>query len=118
MDSKEEIYCLPGRNVRLSEFNAMLGRCQLRHLNEYLAKRREIANLYFSELSTCEFVQCVSPKVLSASSFWKFPILLSSTELMTSISTQLKLENIASDSAYSPPLHLQPVMRSIYVNAW
>ena len=114
MDKAEELYSLPGRNVRLSEFNAMLGRCQLRHLENFIAKRRLLANTYFEKLSSCNFVQLVSANVLEESSFWKFPILLSNAEIKDVISRELRLQNIASDSAYSPPLHLQPVMQYLF----
>lgn len=114
MDKTEEMYKLPGRNVRLSEFNAMIGRCQLRHLSEYVAKRRLLAKTYFKILSSCDFVQLVSHEVLETSSFWKFPILISNSAIKDVISRELRLQNIASDSAYSPPLHLQPVMQHLF----
>ena len=114
MDKAEELYRLPGRNVRLSEFNAMLGRCQLRHLSEYVIKRRLLAKTYFQMLSSCDFVQLVSLEVLETSSFWKFPSLRSNSEIKDVISRELMLHNIASDSAYSPPLHLQPVMQHLF----
>ena len=114
MDKTEELYKLPGRNVRLSEFNAMLGRCQLRHLSEYVNKRRLIAKTYFEMLSSCDFVQLVSVDILETSSFWKFPILLRNSEIKDVVSKELRYQNIASDSAYSPPLHLQPVMHQLF----
>lgn len=114
MDKAEELYRLPGRNVRLSEFNAMLGRCQLRHLSEFVIKRRLLAKTYYKLLSSCDFVQLVNLKVLETSSFWKFPILLNNSEIKDVIARELKLHNIASDSAYSPPLHLQPVMQHLF----
>ena len=114
MEKIEEVYKLPGRNVRLSEFNAMLGRCQLRHLGEFVSKRRMLAKLYFEKLTSCSFVQLTSIDILETSSFWKFPILLRNSEIKNAISRDLKLQNIASDSAYSPPLHLQPVMQDLF----
>lgn len=114
MDKAEELYKLPGRNVRLSEFNAMLGRCQLRHLDEYVIKRKLLAKLYYENLSACDFIRLVNYNVLETSSFWKFPILLSNSEIKDVISRELRLQNIASDSAYSPALHLQPVMRNLF----
>ena len=114
MDKTEELYKLPGRNVRLSEFNAMLGRCQLRHLSEYVIKRRFIAKTYFEMFSSCDFVQLVSFDILETSSFWKFPILLRNSEIKDVVSRELRHQNIASDSAYSPPLHLQPVMQHLF----
>ena len=114
LQSTEELYARPGRNVRLSEFNAMLGRCQLKHLDEYVHKRKTLAKTYFELLSSCHFVQLVNPLALDNSSFWKFPILFSSHSLREAVREELRLFNIDSDSAYSPPLHLQPVFQQLY----
>lgn len=114
MSQADELYSLPGRNVRLSEFNALIGRCQLRHLEEYIAARRALAYAYYKGLSNCHFIQLVSSKVLGHSVFWKFPILLKSAKAKAIISKALKMKNIASDSAYNPPLHLQPVMQRLF----
>ena len=76
LDSSTELYALPGRNVRLSEFNALLGRSQLRHLSEYIDKRRKLAKLYYSRLSQLNNITLPSSFSLKTASFWKFPALL------------------------------------------
>ena len=46
MMSKVEKYILPSRNVRMTEFSALIGRVQLSHLDEYLLNRRKVAKIY------------------------------------------------------------------------
>ena len=114
MDKAEELYLLPGRNIRLSEFNALIGRCQLKHLIEYVQLRRSLAKIYYEMLSACSSILLVNPSVLETSSFWKFPISFSSSALRNKVREELSRNGIDSDSAYSPPLHLQPVMQKLF----
>ena len=114
MDKAEELYLLPGRNIRLSEFNALIGRCQLKHLVEYVQLRRILAKIYYEMLSACSSILLVNPSVLETSSFWKFPILFSTSALRNKVREELSRNGIDSDSAYSPPLHLQPVMQKLF----
>ena len=46
-----------GANAKMSEFHAAMGLCNLRHVDEEIAKRKEIVNLYRSELSGIDGVQ-------------------------------------------------------------
>lgn len=114
MQSKVESYKMPGRNVRMTEFAALLGRSQLRHLDEFLLRRRQIASFYAGELENFPKVKAVLPQHMECSSFWKFPILLERSDDRAAITDQMTAAGIAVDWAYQPALHMQPVFRNLY----
>jgi perosamine synthetase len=114
MSSKVEIYTMPGRNVRMTEMSALLGRIQLEKLDDFLKKRRALAKIYQKELFGVDGINVLIPEDLKSSSFWKVPIILNS-EIDRSVLTQHMLSNgITVDWAYNPPLHLQPVFMDLY----
>lgn len=114
MSSSSEEYIVPGRNVRLTEFSGLLGRVQLDCLNDYLARRREIASIYKKLLKDCEYLNLVLPNAMTASAFWKLPILMHETVDRDLVIKHLRSKGIAADTAYTPALHLQPVFKKLY----
>ncbi len=117
MQASVERYVLPGRNVRMTETAALIGRVQLSHLDEFLARRRQIAATYWQELAGVANVRLLMPEMLESSSFWKVPILLDRSIERVWITEQLAAVGVAVDWAYQPALHLQPVFREIYGTA-
>lgn len=117
MQSAQEQYVIPGRNVRMTEMSALLGRIQFSHLDEFVTRRRQIASIYARELSGRPEFSLIIPQLLESSSFWKVPLLLSRT-LDRGLITQRMIDaGIAVDWAYQPALHLQPVFRNLYGTA-
>lgn len=117
MLSSTERYVLPGRNVRMTEMAALLGRVQLSHLDEFLARRRQVAAIYCSELSQTDGVQSIVPNDRESSAFWKVPVLLDRALNRAAITEHMAAVGIAVDWAYQPALHLQPVFRTLYGTA-
>jgi len=113
MASTSERYVLPGRNVRLPEFSALLGRVQLSHLDEFLVRRRRVAEIYREELADCPGLQLVIPEQLERASFWKVPLLLERGLDRAAIVAHMAAAGVAVDSAYQPALHLQPIFRDL-----
>ena len=109
-----EQYAMPGRNVRMTEMAALLGRVQYGHLDEYLSRRREIARIYKRELAGVSGINMVLPKSDESSSFWKVPLLLDQGLDRERITKQLADVGVTVDWAYQPALHLQPVFRDLY----
>ncbi len=116
MGSATERYVMPGRNVRMTEMNALLGRIQLGHLNEYLTRRRRIAAAYKQGLKERNDLRLVFPDDPKSSSFWKFPIILDASIDRSKLMTHLGNHGIATDAAYQPALHQQPVFQEIFKN--
>jgi dTDP-4-amino-4,6-dideoxygalactose transaminase len=117
MGSTDELYTVPGRNVRMTEMAALLGRVQLSHLDEFLLRRRQIAEIYRQALAEVTQLTLLIPRRLESSSFWKVPLLLEHSIDRLLIKKQMAVAGIAVDLAYQPALHLQPVFRDLYVTA-
>ena len=116
MNSDNESYIIPSRNVRLTEFAALLGRVQLSHLDEYLNKRKVVAKIYQKRLKNIEGLDLILPNDLKQSSCWKVPVILDTNSERNRVMHELHLKGIFVDKAYNPPLHLQPVMVNLYQN--
>jgi perosamine synthetase len=114
MQADMEQYVLPGRNIRMTEMAALLGRVQLSHLDEFLKQRQELAGIYRSELQGDKRVNVVLPEEKKSSSCWKVPILLASRIDRESLTEKMVEAGISIDWAYQPALHLQPVFRNMY----
>jgi len=113
--SDTEIYNIPGRNVRITEMSALLGRIQLQKLDQFLVKRREIATIYKNELALIDNkINILIPEDINSSSFWKVPIILNKNIDRYALTKELNLLGITVDWAYNPPLHLQPVFKDLY----
>ena len=114
MSSKVERYSAPGRNVRMTEITALLGRVQLGHLGEFLHRRRQIAAIYGRELRNFPGLVVLLPETLESSSFWKVPVLLDRSKDRLAITEYMRAAGISVDWAYQPALHMQPVFCSLY----
>jgi dTDP-4-amino-4,6-dideoxygalactose transaminase len=114
MAAPTEQYALPGRNVRMTEMTALLGRVQLSHLAEFLAQRRAIGEVYRTELEGDSQLRVIVPDDLTSSAFWKVPVVLAPTLDRDALTRGLKEVGIVVDWAYQPALHLQPVFRALY----
>lgn len=112
--SSREQYSMEGRNVRMTEITALLGRIQLSHLDEFLHRRREIAKIYYDELANVKGITVIFPKQIEGSSFWKIPILMESHIDRDLIQQEMQEAKIATDFSYQPALHLQPFFQSHY----
>lgn len=114
MEARTERYLNSGRNVRMTEMSALLGRVQLSHLDEFLSRRRRVAAIYSEALACLPGVQLLLPDDLGRSSFWKVPLLLAQGLDRAVIAERMAAAGIAVDSAYQPAVHLQPVFRALY----
>lgn len=114
MQTSAEQYNLPGRNVRMTEMAALLGRVQLSHLDEFLKRRRQVATIYQFKLQGDERIRLIVPDEVSASSYWKIPVLLGAATERVAVTERMKNAGVSVDWAYQPALHLQPVFRDLY----
>ena len=113
---EEELFVLPGHNVRMTEFAALCGVVQHRRLEEFLSRRQEIAKVYTRFLESrhpeIEFQRC-SPQTRHA--YWKFTLNVPKGIDRAAIQARLKQEwNVSVNWSYFPPVHLQPVFRDLY----
>lgn len=106
-----------GSNYRLSEISAALGRGQLRHVDEFVDHRNDVARVYDDILSRLadEGIACVvSPPEDVRSSYWRYLVKLEAERDRTRIRERLAEDGIRIDWAYDPPLHRQPFVTDRY----
>ena len=105
-----------GFNYRMTDFQAALGISQLKRLDEFIERRREIATLYNSQLSNIDEIDLIPSHSDSKSAFHIFPIMLNMKNLRVNrkiIYDSLIAENIGVNVHYIP-IHLQPYYRSTF----
>lgn len=66
----------PGINGKMSEFNSALGLLQLKHLDQALARRKEIDSTYRKMLSNVKGVRCLENSSKAVSNYGYFPVLI------------------------------------------
>lgn len=66
----------PGINGKMSELNAAFGLLQLKHIDDYLERRRQIDEAYRVHLGNARGVRCLGNSGESIANFAYFPILI------------------------------------------
>ena len=100
-----------GFNYRLSELHAALGLAQLKKLQRFIEKRRQIADFYDQQLQ-CLNIKLVNQKKYGISSYHLYPILLP-VDQSIQIAKQLTEHGIMVQKHYIP-IPSQPYYQSKY----
>lgn len=111
-----EQYAFLGTNNRMTEFAALLGLSQLRHLDSFIDKREGMARLYTESLLDFQEEGWASPLPLppeTRHSWWRFIVRLPESVDRDRLLLKMKGEGVAIDWAYDPPAHLQPVVQRL-----
>jgi perosamine synthetase len=114
MSAIDERYISVGRNVRMTEISALMGRVQLSHLDEFLSRRRKIAFNYSQILAGREELKLLIPEEIEQSSYWKIPVLLDPMIDRQIVSNRMLKAGISVDWMYQPAVHLQPIFTKLY----
>lgn len=117
LDASVESYIHPGRNVRMTEMAALLGRVQLSHLDDFLNARCAVAKVYRRAFAGDNRLELVIPSEEASSSYWKVPVLLDPSVDRAALTRFMADAGVAVDWAYQPALHLQPVFRRLFGTA-
>ena len=91
----------------MTEMAAVLGRYQLRHLEEWVIRRNEIARAYDRAFANHPKLKLLQP--VGRSAYYKYQLLLSPEVDSRWLSERLGELNIQCGAVYRPPIHLQPV---------
>jgi perosamine synthetase len=98
-----------GHNWRLNEMAAIVGKRQLEHLEEFLAKRNEVANWYEKALANIDDVTLFRVPSNFRHSYYKYPLKLADGIDRLKLASLLKEKyGIETGHVYYPPCHLQP----------
>ena len=104
-----------GNDWCLGEINALLGMYQLRRLDENVAHRNRMVDLYRQRLGNEKWLKIPSHPEDVHHAYYKFPVLLRADvdrdRFRRMLWTDFAVENGA---IYDPPCHLQPVLRQLF----
>jgi len=109
-DGEKYYHEYQGLNMRLSEIHAAIGRIQLKHLDEWNAKRRDNAS-YFNEK-----FDSINEIILPQEESWAYAVYhqyVIRTTKRDALLDFLKKHGIESGIHYPVPVHLQPAMRDV-----
>lgn len=104
-DGERDISSMPGFNFRLPEIQAAVGIIQLKHMNEWIERRREIARVYTEEL---EGVDWLTPPVEKEWAKHVYYLYVVRTEYRDALKKHLQSNGIASGIHYKVPAHQMP----------
>jgi len=99
-----------GFNYRLSNILAALGRAQLKSLDRYVQKRREIFNYYYTNLKDIDGIRFMPEIENGKSTRWLSVVLMENTshDKIEDIIRSFSEENIEVKPVWKP-MHLQPM---------
>lgn len=97
-----------GLNLRLSELHAAIGRVQLKHLSEWVKKRRENAALYTKLLDGIGDIQVPVERGWAEHVYYVYAI---KTERRDELAEHLKSKSISTGIHYPIPVHRQPFIK-------
>ena len=104
-----------GRHMLLPEISAILGIYQLRRIEEFIAKRNEIAKIYDEELDKIDEVKTIERASNSRCSYYKYPMTLGEKVDKTKFTQLLEKEfGVETGNVFYPPCHLQTVYKKLY----
>jgi len=112
---KGELFINIGSNHRLTEIQGLLGRYQLKRLEEFVTHRNKIAHIYIEALSDLlkqKRVRIQQPAKNSRHAYWRFLLFLDEAYNRDAIQEKMNAKGIKVDAPYSPLLHKQPLFNS------
>jgi len=102
----------PGINGKMSEFNAALGLLQLQHVDDALACRRALGELYVQRLAQVPGIRCLD---LASTNYSYFPVLVTPEHPRTrdEVYNALKAQNIHPRRYFYPLVSSFPMYRGL-----
>jgi len=102
---------LLGLNFRLNEIQAVIGNEQLKYLEEWVEKRRQIANFYNDIMNKYPEIKTPTEKEWAKCAYYVYTIQI---EDRKSFIEYFQKEKIATGIYYPIPVHKQPIIEKIY----
>src|SRR3989338_4433521 len=117
VDAPQEQYSEIGGNRRMTEFQGILGRFQLKRLDEFVAHRNMIARIYQEELRSLEKEGRIAFPQFPGTvrhAYWLFIVFLQPGLNRDKVRERMREKDIAIDWPYQPLVHLQPAFQKLY----
>ena len=101
---------MPSNNYRMSEFHAVLGLYQNKHLTDFLVRRNEIAEIYHERLKDTKWLQTPLVDDFIYQTWWQYIVKIIDGRDRTEVLLQLlNGYNIPTANAYQPLCHQQEI---------
>lgn len=98
----EEVACIGG-NAKMNEFQAAMGICNLRHIDEELEKRKKVVEYYKSKLSNIEGIRLCAEQHEVKCNYAYFPIIFDGYKYSRDeVYTRLKHNHIVARKYFYP----------------
>lgn len=103
-----------GYNFRMTNLQAALGVGELGHIDEYVAKKRTMANTYQELLADIPFLILPTEASWAKSVYWMYAVTVSPNSPITKDELRKRLLELQVDTReYFYPLHNQPVVKKL-----
>jgi dTDP-4-amino-4,6-dideoxygalactose transaminase len=106
----------PGINAKMNELQAAFGLVQLKHVKEYINRRKEIANLYRRKLSGVRGIRFLNDMERVDHSYTYFPVLVDAQsygETRDELYERLKKHNVYGRRYFYPLISQFPTYRGL-----
>jgi dTDP-4-amino-4,6-dideoxygalactose transaminase len=114
--ANETTVVAPGINAKMNEIQSALGLVQIKHVDEYIEKRKAIAKLYRDELVNCKGIRILNDFEGVQHNFAYFPIFVDENEFGMSrdeLYDKLKSKNIFGRRYFYPLISQFPSYRQL-----
>jgi len=92
-----------GTNARMNEFEAVMGICNLRHIDEEIAKRKLAGDRYFERLDGVKGIKLIKPEAGLVWNYSYFPVIFDGyKETRDQIKAKLEAENVFPRKYFYP----------------
>ncbi|NLB19103.1 MAG: DegT/DnrJ/EryC1/StrS family aminotransferase [Syntrophomonadaceae bacterium] len=92
-----------GGNAKMNEFQAAMGLCNLRHVDEEIAKRKTVVDRYVERLSGVKGIKLCKPQAGVKSNYAYFPVVFDRYKMnRDEVLEKLKMENILARKYFYP----------------
>jgi dTDP-4-amino-4,6-dideoxygalactose transaminase len=92
-----------GGNAKMNEFQAAMGICNLRHIDDEIAKRKIVVERYIGRLSSVKGIKLCKPQTGVKSNYAYFPVVFDGYKMSRDeIFEKLKAENIYTRKYFYP----------------
>lgn len=114
----EELVVDIGANAKMNEFCAIMGLCNLQHIDEAINKRKKYYEIYMQELSGIRGVNLLKRNEEASNNYSYFPIVLQKDYILNrdQLYERLKQQNIYSRKYFFPLICEQECYRNRYGN--
>ena len=102
---------IPSSNYRMTEFQGVLGLSQIKHIDEWILRRNEIANLYKTYLEDIEWLKLPPYYTNVVQTWWQYIVKLNNKIDRTEFLIKLMDKGVPTANAYWPACHQQEVFR-------